>query len=905
MKKMLFLSVILISAVCFAMPLPKIYLPFEGTDGYFDRYDPVWINQAPGAFDGELWFAETGNLGANNNVPAMMPKIAIGQGLKGSDCLDLTDTNSEQQLGTLYYGKLKNTADSWFANTPAEAAFDNAVSVTITGWFNTADVNKAIGYDDQVGARLFNKYGQFQVLVNQGRLAVLINGKSAVYSDWNTYNSASHKGQWVYFAITYDGNIATDNNVKFYVATEETPTMFVSEKSSIARGPITNSLGQYVIIGNYGIGATHGNASFNGLLDNLRVFSSHTDSGGALDINDIELNRQFDLGITDPVEADIYFAGDLDKDYQVGLGDIDILAEQWLENELPQIPTPQVHLAFDDADGSAFDELNPAFANKGSAGFGELPSMIGRIPESDPNYSEYPDGISLSVSDQGIKGGALDLTARAMNSYGSMLVYGNTDPQGTDTAIQQALDWPLSLTFTCWWKHSNSAALNEPAFLLRRVGELSFWADRRVQPVGGFFGEIGFVPNDDDENSGNMIYSPWVYPETDEWVFFAFTIDMLLDQSDPAVGRIKWYRGTVNQPLTLHTQVQFPLDEILAPAAGSPLVIGNYSHITEEAVSNFSALIDEIRLYVSKTDSSSALTIAQLEAIRQNDAQEYLTKQADSDKDGEIGLSDFSVIAEQWLQSQTPFEMLPFKPDNAKIYLPFENDNGLYGFGSEANPAWMNVANSEAPSYVGNDQAAYPTITTDGIKGDAFYASDPSKAGETTVTTNWTGSTTNAFSNVQSYTVTGWINTRDVNQNGSGGRILRSFDGGMELFWRTDGRLVATDTVDATARFSDWGEGYSNGQWVFFAITRDSESIRFYFGDETSAVTAGKAYTGISLANTAACSRVVLGGRTYNGTDVYFNGDMDEIRVFSNSNDNGGALSLEQLEDLRKFDLGI
>ena len=907
MKKTIFLSVILMSAVCFAMPLPKIYLPFEGTDGWFDQQDPVWINRAPGMYEGELWFAERGRLGTNTNNPGKMPKIAVGQGLKGGDCLDLTDANAQQQLGTLYYGVLANTADTWFGNTPAEAAFDNAMSVTLTGWFNTADIDKAIGYGDQLNARIFNKYGQFSVLMNQGRFGVLVNGTGSwAYSDWGSYSQSSHKGQWVFFAITYDGTVAEGNNIKFYVGAQYTPASVVSEKTTgTQRGAITNNIGQYVIIGNHGIGATHGNASFDGMLDNLRVFSSHTDSSGALGLNDIELYRQFDLGITEPVEADIYFAADLDRDYQVGLGDVDILAEQWLDNELPQIPVPQVHLTFDGADGSAFDELNPAFANQGSAGFGELPSMIGRISESDPNYAEYPGGITLSVNPDGIRGGALDLTSRPMNSFGSMLVYGNTDSQGTDTAIQQALDWPISLTFTCWWKHSNSSALNDPAFLLRRVGELSFWADRRTQPAGGFFGEIGFVPNDDDEYSGNMIYSPWMYPETDQWVFFAFTLDMLLDQSDPAVGRIKWYRGTINQPVTLHTQVQFPLDEILAPATGSPLVIGNYSHITEEAVANFSALIDEIRLYASKTDSSAALTSAQLEAIRQNDAQDYLSKQADINEDGSIDLGDFAVVADQWLESKTPFEMLPFDPANAVIYLPFENDNGVYGFGSTSNPAWINVANSEAPNYIGTDLPAYPMITTDGIKGDAFYASDPTKIGDKTATINWTVATKNAFSQVQSYTVTGWINTRDANQNGSESYLLRAWGGGINLKWRSDGRFQIMDTVDNTWRYSNWGEGYSNGNWVFFAITRDNNSIRFYFGDEDNPVSAGNAITGLNLAKTADCTRFIIGGSTYNGSDVYVNADMDEIRVFSNATDNGGALTIEDIEDIRKFDLGL
>jgi len=659
MKKLLLSLTILMAVSCFAMPLPKIYLPFEGTDGWFDKDDPVWMNRAPGIYD-QIWYGERGRLGANSTVPGKMPTIAVGTGVAGSDCMDLTACVAKN-LGTLYYGGLANTADAWFSNTPSEDAFDNAMSVTVMGWFNTNNIEKAIGYDDQLNARIFNKYSHFQVLMNQGRFGVMVNGTGSwAYSAWNSYSQTNHKGQWVFFAITYDGTIAAGNNMKFYVGTTDVATAMTNEATTgVQRGPINKNLGQYMIVGNYGIGSTHGASSFNGLLDNIRVFSSYTDASGALDLNNLELYRQIDLGITEPDDAEIYFAGDIDQNYTVGAGDLNILAAQWLDDLAPSIPSPVIHLTFDNTDGLPFDESDPAFANQGTAGTGELPSMIMRIPETDPNYAEYPDGISLAVSPDGISGGSLDLTSRPMSALASMLVYGNTDPNGTDTAMQQALDWPISLTFTCWWKHSQVQALTSAAHILHRVGELSFWAARRVEPTTGYFGEIGFVPNDDDANSGNMIYSPFVYPETDQWVFFAFTVDMLLDQTDLSVGRIKWYRGTINQPVTLHTQVKFPLDEIMAPAAGNPLVIGNSSFLPEEALGNFSALIDELRLYVSKTNSSAALTVAQLEAIRQNDAQAYVKKQADVNKDSSVDFVDFSQMAANWLDSKTPFEMLP------------------------------------------------------------------------------------------------------------------------------------------------------------------------------------------------------------------------------------------------------
>lgn len=234
-------------------------------------------------------------------------------------------------------------------------------------------------------------------------------------------------------------------------------------------------------------------------------------------------------------------------------------------------------------------------------------------------------------------------------------------------------------------------------------------------------------------------------------------------------------------------------------------------------------------------------------------------------------------------------------------YFSFEGDNGSYGNGSTANPAWAEKMTGTAPGYVGNSTVTWPTITADGIKGDAFYASDPAKSGGT-ATLNWTNAVKDVFSGVQSYTVCGWINTRDIAANGSESYIMRSWTAGPNLKWRGDGRLQVMDTVDNTWRYAGWNQGYSNGQWVFFALTRDSSSIRYYFGTESSAVIAGAAATGLSLAATGTSTRLVVGGATYNGTDPYFNADMDELRIYSAA-DNSGALTLEQIEAIRQYDL--
>jgi hypothetical protein len=237
-------------------------------------------------------------------------------------------------------------------------------------------------------------------------------------------------------------------------------------------------------------------------------------------------------------------------------------------------------------------------------------------------------------------------------------------------------------------------------------------------------------------------------------------------------------------------------------------------------------------------------------------------------------------------------------------YFSFEGDNGSYGAGSEGNPAWEDKVSGINPNYILSASApTWPEITSDGIKDDALYASDPSKTGMGTMTLNWTNSVKDVFSNVQSYTVTGWINTRDVNQNGSDSYLLRGVTGGPEVKWRGDGRLQVKDTVEGNWTYANWGEGYSNGDWVFFAITRNSNSIRYYFGSETGAVVAGATpKTGLTLGATAANDRFIIGGRTYNGNDNYLNCDMDELRIYSAADDSA-ALSMAQIEEIRQYDL--
>ena len=318
------------SSLAVALPAPKIYLPFEGTDsgGWYDKLDAAWMNRAPD-YPGVAWYPERPFVvwgGAGQPAPI----IAEGGGVNGGDCLDATAISGMGTPGgVLTYGKIDNTADAWFANTPAEKAFDHALSFTITGWFNTKD--PAVSISDYTNKpRLIHKYGQVSLLGETGgRLNLFLKKPGNAQQMVSDYHMYEQKNTWVFFAVTYDGSVATnDNNVRFYVGTEATEIISAGSRSTGANyGPLDWNVGLYLMIGNYGIGSVHGTAAFKGYLDDIRVFSSYSDASGALSVDDIEAIRRKDIGMGDPT----YLEGDVNQDFRVDMDDLEILSSQWLD----------------------------------------------------------------------------------------------------------------------------------------------------------------------------------------------------------------------------------------------------------------------------------------------------------------------------------------------------------------------------------------------------------------------------------------------------------------------------------------------------------------------------------------------------------------------------------------------
>lgn len=242
---------------------------------------------------------------------------------------------------------------------------------------------------------------------------------------------------------------------------------------------------------------------------------------------------------------------------------------------------------------------------------------------------------------------------------------------------------------------------------------------------------------------------------------------------------------------------------------------------------------------------------------------------------------------------------------DADLYLNFENNNQQYGPFSD-NPAFYNKAFTPAivPDFVGNSSTTtYPKISSQGIKGSCWESTTYFPAGGKTVTYNWQHSI-DAISNAKSFTICGWVNTRNASKTGSNSYLFHGFANGM-LKWRDDGRMQLGDKGTGTLAwyYSDYYDFNSNGLWVFFALTRNSNSIKFYSGSQSEPVTVSKEYTNLNLNPNAQETYLVIGGYSYNGTDEYAFYDLDELRMFGSQTEDTMALSQQQIEEIRQFDL--
>ena len=167
------------------------------------------------------------------------------------------------------------------ARQPYDDATDGLVSITLQGWFKASSV---IGSLARIFAKQSGNTGFLLLATGSGVLSLEINNVARSISS----GQYSEIGQWVFFAVTYDGT-ATTNNVRFYKGSTITPVALLETRTLNQGKAATNNAG-----------VTYANADglqrpLDGFLDNLRIFGSKTDGRGAMTASQLEWFRNKDV----------------------------------------------------------------------------------------------------------------------------------------------------------------------------------------------------------------------------------------------------------------------------------------------------------------------------------------------------------------------------------------------------------------------------------------------------------------------------------------------------------------------------------------------------------------------------------------------------------------------------------
>jgi hypothetical protein len=305
----------------------SVYLPFEGTVG-ISKDSPCWANR------GTAGYGETpGVIGEEPlaDVPTVSFDIPLlkGQYFDGTTWQHLTTSNA--------YGYGQFGAQAIDPNTPdteMELALMNIWSFTVTGWVR----------DGTYQGRLLAGPG-FVLNYTGPTIEVQLHSAADPEGPWNRSNTAAQHfgslGNWKFFAVTYDGTLATDN-LKLYYGSITGPTTLDSVHT-VTPGQLTrNGDGNILVLGNAYLDSDR---PYIGYMDEIRIWSDgpglpdEPSNAAVLSIAELEAVRQYDLEVP-TVCSEIHrkgqtLAGDVNQDCKVNLEDLSMLSLNWLECNIP------------------------------------------------------------------------------------------------------------------------------------------------------------------------------------------------------------------------------------------------------------------------------------------------------------------------------------------------------------------------------------------------------------------------------------------------------------------------------------------------------------------------------------------------------------------------------------------
>ena len=510
-------------------------------------------------------------------------------GLSGDRAYDNTASTGMGLAGPMAY------------TAPPPTSVNQLLSVTLSGWFKTAGTGKLTNgatlismYDN--GSQGFRLRG-IETGEGQGALPFFIDSSNVVPTGEEAAWNATQ--EWVFFAVTYDGT-KTANNVYFYTASPTSAPTLVGGAQSINAGPLDDSLGDSLTIASY---RGTNNLTFDGYLDNIRIFGSKSDESGVLSLRELQELWSEDTGQPLP--------------------------------PLPPLPSemPIVEYKFNETGTTAL-----------STGLDTSAATVETFYTSYPTTADLHSADGLGVS--GLPGDrAYDNTASAGMGLTGSMAYKAPPPA--------SINGLLSITLSGWFKTAGTEKLTNSAHLMTMF-------DNGIQ---GF--RLRGIETGEGQGSMNLsIDSSSVVPTgeqaawdaTQEWVFFAVTYDGSLTSNN-----VYFYVGSKTSAVTQVGGAQSINAGALDDALGDALCIASYRGTNNYT---FDGYLDNIRIFGSKTDNFGVLTLDKLELLRARDVLKNCgepgTTYLDTDlnKDCYVNIEDFSEYALQWQQCTDPNDSL-------------------------------------------------------------------------------------------------------------------------------------------------------------------------------------------------------------------------------------------------------
>lgn len=833
-----------------------------------------------------------------------------------------------------------------YVESSAVIPYLSSHSFTLTGWINCKSATAGSG-----GNRIIswiNNGGDGVDLVYQsnGSLRIGIDqwpDYSPASSSPNkvTTNTSGANSNWVFFAVTY---VRSTNEVKFYFGNNTTDaTLDVTRSYPRPISPGTN-------IGKLAIGAFNDatrnsgtwDRMFRGMIDNVHIFTGTVldqekivaIQRGILNADVVPPTTPTNLRLISQTGNNFTLAWDPSVDdvkvkgYNLQAtdgfswavpGDVSTYTIEVLPNTSRELTL----IAFDDV-----ENFSPASNKLKVLNVGPLTPLVRLSMDEGPGIAPQNSG-SLPVTftrSSGTPQSNLDVPLLVGGAYS--LDFGTTPGNYyvQTTAPVDALKNMSAFTLTGW---INVRSFNQGSGgnrILSWINNGGDGVDLVYQNNGTLRLGVDGWPDYSPAISSNAITTD-VTGTNDNWKFFAVTY-----QSN---GQVQYFFGDKLLDATLDVTRNYPGPGVTGSNIGK-LAIGAFNDATRNPGTYdrmFRGLLDDLRIYGSVISPSDIVGIQRSGVDKtppstpQNFALVGVTSSTvelkwDASVD-DFGVKQYEIIA---LPNNNVVATVGY-PQTSTIIAgltpgtTYEYTMRAKDFASNVSPVSNNVTFSTTDQQIPQPlvwlkfNESSGNFSNDGSTGGSFARSGGSPL-STSNTPGGSGggsaidfgiatgnyyvqstSTIDGLKNLNSFTLTGWINNRS-NVAGSGGNRIISWINngvdGVDLVYQSNGslRLGVDGWPDFSPAFSSANRVPTNASapssnWVFFAVTYQSNGqVQFYFGNNAADATLDvtKTYNGPGLTggniNKLAIGAFNDGTRNQFTYDRMFRGLIDEIQVF-------------------------